>query len=85
MPSTEGGEEWSAVTGDGGLSVLAYTTSLSLRLVSFFLIQRVRVSHSLYVVGFFWGSTAPNEGSVKGSRAPHSLRLIRRIDSKKKI
>ena len=33
---------------------------------------------------FSRGSTAPNEGSVKGSRPPHSLRLIRRIDSKKK-
>jgi len=53
--STEEGEEWNAVIGDGGLLVLAYTRSLSLRLVSFLLIHRVRVSHSLYVVGFLGG------------------------------
>jgi len=50
---------WNAVTGDGGLLVLAYTTSLSLRLDSFFLTPRVRVSHSLYVVGFLGGRPPP--------------------------
>jgi len=59
MTSTEEGEEWNAVTGDGRLLVLAYTMSLSLRLVSFFLTQRVRVSHSLYVVDFLGGRPLP--------------------------
>ena len=30
----------------------------------------------MYVAAIFRGSTAPNEGSVKGSRPPHSLRLL---------
>ena len=74
------------MTGDGALSVLAYTPSLSLPLVSFFLTQRVRVVTQFVCmqVVFSLGSTVPNEGSVKGSRPPHSLRLIRRIDFKKK-
>ena len=61
MTSTEEGEEWNAVTGDGGLSVLAYATSLSPRLVSFYPTQRVRVrvSHSLYLIGYLGGRPLP--------------------------
>jgi len=81
MTSTEGGEEWNAVTGEGGLLVLAYIMSPLPRFVSFFLTQRIRVSQTLYVCSFLGGRPLQMKVRLKVPRPPHSLRLfLRRID-----